>query len=163
MDLKRATCHEAGHVVVALCYEFRVDGIEVFEGRFRTMCVLDDPARTDEERFVFLAGGIAGEEFEFPKYDPEGCKDDQAQITKRGGGLIETYLPDATKIIDPNNDCFRALRSKITTKAIEKSMEMMISGGKNSFRLISGVEIQQIWTACQARQRQQDATASKKA
>jgi hypothetical protein len=149
MDLKRAACHESGHVVVALFYGFRVDGIEVFEGRFRTISDLDDSNRADKERFVFLAGGIAGEKSEFSGYDPTGCNDDRDKITQRGGGLIETHLDDAIKIIKSNDQCFREFRKKITTRSIEKQMEMSISGGKNSFKLVSGDKIQQIWAACQ--------------
>jgi len=64
MDLKRPSCHEAGHTLVALYFGFRVEGIEVFEGRLQTMCQLDAEDRTDKERFIFLAGGIAGEKSE---------------------------------------------------------------------------------------------------
>ncbi|MGA7225159.1 MAG: hypothetical protein WBX16_20040, partial [Candidatus Acidiferrales bacterium] len=69
MDLKRPSCHEAGHAVVALFLGFRVEGIEVLEGRLRTVCHLDADDRTDEERFIFLAGGIGGEKSDLGRYD----------------------------------------------------------------------------------------------
>lgn len=60
-DWTRAACHEAGHTVVGLYFGFRVDKIEVADRRPRIMCDMDshEPA----ERFLFLAGGIAGEKF----------------------------------------------------------------------------------------------------
>jgi len=151
MDLKRPTCHEAGHVVLALFFNFRVEGVEVFEGKLRTMCQLDAKDRTDKERFIFLAGGIAGEKSELGFYDTTSCKDDQEKIFERGGESIETYLADAAGIIESNKECFRELRKKITIRVIERSMEMSISGGKNSFKLVSDGEIQQIWAGRQSR------------
>ncbi len=150
MDLKRPICHEAGHAVVALFLGFRVDGIEAFEGRLRTMCELDAKDRTDTERFIFLAGGIAGEKSGLGKYDSGGCNDDQKKILDRGGESIETYLPHAAGIIDSNRECFQELRRKITNRAIEESSETLIAGGKNSFKLITGDEMQRTWTAFQA-------------
>jgi hypothetical protein len=155
MDLKRPCCHEAGHAVVALFFGFRVDGIKVFGGRFHTMCQLDAKDRTDKERFIFLAGGIAGEKSSLGNYDSGGYNDDQKKISERGGESIEVYLADATRIIDSNKESFREIVKKITTRAIERSMEMSISGGKNSFKLVTGAEIQQVWTVCQSRQLQQ--------
>ncbi len=152
MDLKHPSCHEAGHAVVALFFGFRVEGIEAFEGRLCTMCQLDAEDRTDKERFIFLAGGIAGEKSDLGQYDSGGYNDDQKKISERGGESIETYLADAAGIIESNKGCFRELRKKITIRSIERSMEMSISSGKNSFKLVTGDEIQQIWTVCQSPQ-----------
>ena len=58
MHLKRPSCREASHAVVALFFGLRVEGIEAFEGRLRTMCQLDVEDRTGKEHFIFLAGGI---------------------------------------------------------------------------------------------------------
>ncbi len=98
MDLKRPSCYEAGHAVVALFFGFCVERIEVFEGRLRTMCQLDAEDKTDKERFIFLAGGIAGEQSGLGHYDPGGCNDDQKKISERGGQSIETYLADGAGI-----------------------------------------------------------------
>lgn len=152
MDRNHASCHEAGHAVVALFFGFRVEGIEVFEGRFRTVCRLDAEDRSDAERFILLGGGIAGEKSELGYYDAGGCNDDQKKISELGGQSIETYLADAARIIESNKDCFQELRKRIMIRAIEKSMEMSISGGKNSFKLLIGDEIQQIWRVRQSRQ-----------
>lgn len=150
MDLKRPSCHEAGHVVVALFIGFHIEGIEVCEGRLLTMCELDAGGRTNRERFIFLAGGIAGEKCDLGTYDSVGCKDDQKKISERGGGAIETYLTDAVGIIELNMQCFRELRKRITKRAIEESGEMEMSGSENSFKLITGDEIKQIWSAFQS-------------
>jgi hypothetical protein len=150
MDLRRPICHEAGHAVVGLFLGFRIDGIEVFEGRLRTICELDAKHRTDTERFIFLAGGIAGEKSGLGEYDPGGCNDDQKKILDRRGDSIKTYLPHAIGIIDSNRECFQELRRKITNRAIEEGSETSITGGKSSFKLITGDEMQRIWTALQA-------------
>src|SRR5580700_2988380 len=110
MDRSHATCHEAGHAVVALFFGFRVEGIEVFEGRFRTMCQLDAQDRTDAQRFILLSGGIAGEKSELGYYDPGGCNDDQKKISELRGLSIESYLPDAAGIIESNKECFQEIR-----------------------------------------------------
>jgi hypothetical protein len=152
MDIRRPSCHEAGHAVVALFLGFHIEGIEAFEGRLRTVCQLDAKDRTDKERFIFLAGGIAGEKSELGHYDSGCCNDDQEKISERGGESIETYLGDAAGIIEANKGGFRELRKKITIRTIERSMEMSMSGGKNSFKLVTGDEIRQIWTVYQSRQ-----------
>jgi len=152
LSLSSASCHEAGHAIVALFFGFRIEGIEVFEGRFRTMCPIDAHDRTDKERFIFLAGGIAGEKSELGHYYAAGYNDDQKKISERGGESIESYLDDAAEIIQSHKECFRELREKIKVRAIEKIMEMSMSSGKNSFKLVTSDEIQQIWTACQPRQ-----------
>jgi hypothetical protein len=148
MDLRHPSCHEAGHTVVGLYFGFRIDGIDVFEGRFRTLCDLDSVDRSDNERFVFLAGGIAGEQSGLGRYDFGGRNDDQTKISERGGGPIEAYLPEAIKIVESNGECLRQLRSRVTTRTMEKIMERQLSGGGNSFKLLTGEEIQSIWTAC---------------
>jgi hypothetical protein len=147
-DFKPASCHEAGHVLVGLYFRFVVERVEVSEGRFQTMCQIDASDRTDQERFVFLAGGVAGEKCELGSYDLDGYKDDQRKISERGGASIETYLPDAARIIESNKECFNKLWEQIRNRAIQKRMEMMISGGGNSFKLLTSDEIQQIWTPC---------------
>ena len=146
MDWKRPSCHEAGHAVVGLHLNFSIEGIEVFEGRLRTMCQLDCGDRTDEERFVFLAGGVAGEKSETGGYYSAGCKDDQAKIFQRGGKSIEAYLPEAARIIQSNKKCFDEMRKRIVMRTIEGSVVTSIAGGKNSSRLLTSGEIQLIWS-----------------
>ena len=59
MDLRHPSCHEAGHTVVGLYFGFRINGIDVFEGRFRTLCDLDavDRRITNGSSFS-LAGSL---------------------------------------------------------------------------------------------------------
>jgi hypothetical protein len=146
MDAKRGYCHESGHTTVGLSRGFHVAGIDVFEGRLRTICELDANDRSDMDRFIFLAGGIAGEKVGLGNFDHGGCGDDQEKITERGGQSIEMYLADAAKIIESKKECFQELRKKIAIRVIEKRMERSISGGGNTFKLLSGDEIQQIWS-----------------
>jgi hypothetical protein len=145
--------HEAGHTVVALHYGFQIDRIEVFEGKFRTMCVLDAPERTDEERYEFLAARVAGEKAGLDnQFDPGGYKDDQEKITARGGASIETYLPAATSILAANRACLDQLKSRIASRAVQKVTERMISGGSNSFGLLTSEDIQEMWKGCKSGQ-----------
>jgi hypothetical protein len=149
IDYANPSWHEAGHTVVALHYGFQLDRIDVSQGKFRTMCVLDAPERTDEERYVFLAGGVAGEKAGLNnQYDAGGYKDDQEKITARGGASIETYLPAATAIVSANRACLDKLKGQIANRAVQKVAERMISGGSNSFGLLTSEDIQEIWNAC---------------
>jgi hypothetical protein len=143
--IARGSCHEAGHTVVALHFGFRVEGIDVREGRFCVMCDLDTANKTDEERFIFLAGGIAGEKYRLGTFDQGGYAGDQSEISERGGESIESYAPRAIEIIESNHACFEELKKKITLCAVARSMEMSITGGKNSFKLVTAAEIEQIW------------------
>jgi hypothetical protein len=146
VETKRPSCHESGHTIVGLSLGFHIAGIDVFEGRLRTICVdLDAQDKTDMDRFIFLAGGIAGEKVGIGNFDRSGCRDDQQKITDRGGKVIDTYLVDASRIIESSKARFEELKKQIVVKMITKSMEMAISGTGNSFRLISGDEIQRIW------------------
>lgn len=144
MDQRRASFHEAGHAVVGLHLGFLIAGIEVAQGRLCTMCDLDSGERTDADRFVFLAGGIAGEKSEFATYDFDGCKDDQAKVSERGGASIETYLAEAAKIIRLNKEAFDQLRKKIMMRLIAAGMTMSITGGKSSYKLLTEDELRQI-------------------
>jgi hypothetical protein len=74
------------------------------------------------------------------------------KIYERGGESVETYLPEAARIIESNNQCFRELTKRIMFRAIERSTVMSITGGRNSFKLLTEDEIQEIWTAYQSRQ-----------
>jgi hypothetical protein len=52
--------------------------------------------RPAKDRYAFLAGGIAGEQFVLGDYDLKAMQDDQNKITQRGGGRIDDYLPGGT-------------------------------------------------------------------
>ncbi len=138
-------CHEAGHVITALHLGFRVDGIEIFQGKPRTMCDLYAAERINEERYVFLASGIAGETCDFRNYDRAACGDDQARISELGGGSIETYLPAASEIINAHKGSFNELKKKITIRILERRMEGMIVGSGNTFKVLPPAEIERIW------------------
>lgn len=144
-ELARAICHEAGHLVIALHFGFRVDRLEIDKGKPLVTCDLDAAERSAQERYLLLTGGIAGEKLGIGNYDPAPCRRDQQQIAERGGESIETYLPEAVLLIESRKPIFDELRKQIMIKVITKSMEMMMVGGENSFRLFSGDEIRQIW------------------
>jgi hypothetical protein len=138
--------HESGHVVVALHQGFHVEGIQIFQGKPRTMCQLDTVGRTNSERYVFLAGGIAGETRDLKNYDPDACGDDQAKIIEFGGGSIDIYLPAALAIIDAHSGSFQTLKTKIAIRMIERKMEGMLVGSGNTFEVLPRAEIERIWS-----------------
>ena len=55
--------HEAGHSTAALCLGFPIQRVSVTKGIPFAEVILDSPERTNQERFIFLAAGIAGEQF----------------------------------------------------------------------------------------------------
>jgi hypothetical protein len=143
----RPICHEAGHLIVGLHFDFRIERLEIAGGKPRVVCDLDAVERSSSERYIFLAGGIAGEKFGIGNYDPVPCRADQQQITERGGESIDTYLTEAVQVIAFYERCFGELRKQIICRAIEKTMQMAITGGENSFELLSDAEIQRTWEA----------------
>jgi hypothetical protein len=142
-------CHEAGHVIAALHLGFRVDSIEIIQGKPATMCDLNAADRTNEERYIFLAGGIAGETCDLGNYDRAACGDDQARISELRGGPVQTYLPAASEIIDAHNGCFRELKKKITFRMLERQMVGMIVGSNNTFTVLPRAEIERVSNAFQ--------------
>jgi hypothetical protein len=143
--MERWICHEAGHVITALHLGFRVDSIEIFQGKPRTMCDVYAAERTNEERYLFLAGGIAGETCDFRNYDRTACGDDQAKISELGGESIETYLPAASEIINAHKGSFHELKKKITFRMLERRMVGMVLGSGNTFSVLPRAEIERVW------------------
>jgi hypothetical protein len=143
--MERWISHEAGHVMTALHLGFRFDSIEIFQGKPRTMCDVYADGRTNEERYVFLAGGIAGETCDLGNYDRGACGDDQAKISELGGRPIETYLHAASEIINIHKGSFHELKTRIKIRTLERRMEGMIVGSGNTFGVLRRAEIDRIW------------------
>jgi hypothetical protein len=152
--VERAMSHEAGHAVVGLHFGFRIDGIDVKSGRPRTECHLDSLERSNRERFVFLAGGIASEKVfdSASDYDHAASGNDQSMITERGGGSIAEYLPEALRILHSREKVLRCLKERlcrelVVQKAKARMRAIIGSGSGNSFRLLAGEQIKEIWAA----------------
>ena len=149
MDIKRAICHEAGHVVAALHLGLRVERIEVHQGIPRSLIVMD---RTREMKVV-LASGVAAERLEFGDHDDKGSADDQKKISECGGGAIESYLDEACSIIRLNEPCFSRLRERLTLKWTENQAESEAGCNFNAdsssltFELLSRQDIETIWSS----------------
>jgi hypothetical protein len=144
MSLRPPSWHEAGHVVVGLHFGFVIESVAALQGKLGTMCQLEAPERTNEERYVFLAGGIAGEKYGIGGYEFNPCRQDQERIAGFGGGVIETYLPAALEIVGFYHACLRQFQKEIIKKTIARTMEMSF-GLPNSFTILSGAEIERIW------------------
>lgn len=113
-DIERAICHEAGHVVVARYFGISVDSVRMVGGYPVTYVYISElnqlPA---SQQYAYLAGGVAAEQFVYGDYDTLGMGGDQAEITRRHGGAIGLYLPDALTIIRSNSRWFQNLRTRI--------------------------------------------------
>jgi hypothetical protein len=146
--MERWICHEAGHITVALKLGFRVESVEIFQGKPRTMCELSAADRTDDERYVFLAGGVAGELSVFREYDRTARGSDQALITEFGGGSIDAYLPQASEILNSTQNFHGELKKRIKLRILERSLEGMILGSSNTFPILARATIEDLWNAC---------------
>jgi hypothetical protein len=152
-DRARAICHEAGHTVVGLHFGFHIDKVEISEGRSNVKCAdLESSERSANERFVFLAGGIAGEKFFDPSSDycREAASCDQSMITKLGGRSIEEYLPEALDTVRSHEKVLGVLRTQMTKRWVAEEFQLRFvaaAGGKRSrsFPLLSRQEIEKIW------------------
>ena len=143
--MTRESCHEAGHALVALCLEFQVERIEVLHGLPTTVCNLDSPQRTSEERYLVLAGGAASEVLSFGNYCRETSKRDQEMIAERGGGDIEYYLPEAQRIIGSNESCFIRFADHLALAWLVAAAEATFTSDPDSYVVLSQTEIERIW------------------
>jgi hypothetical protein len=144
MDWRHPTWHEAGHVVVGLHLGFLIESVKAVQGKLGTVCHLNSQERTNEERYEFLTGGIAGEQYGIGNYESDPCRRDQEQIVEFGGGLIETYLPAALEIVSQYDRCIRQFQKEIMMKTVARTMEMSF-GGTNSFIILTQSNIGRIW------------------
>ncbi len=143
--IKRAICHEAGHAAVALHLGFLVQRIEVVNGLPECLVDLDNPAKTGEQKYTVLAGGLASEQLLCGGYDQEACRDDEQKASERGGQAIEDYLPKALTIIKANQARLRMLRKKLTGRWIEENAASGFDAGSFSFELMSREELERLW------------------
>jgi hypothetical protein len=146
VDIKRAICHESGHVIVALHLCFHVERIAIAHGRPHLLTSnLDSPQRTAQERYIFLAGGIASEISIFGDYDYAGVRLDQNMLSERGGGPIENYVPDALKIIQSNENRLSRLRKELTARWIAAAAEAAFDSDPDTFELMSCSDVERTW------------------
>jgi hypothetical protein len=149
--MKRAICHESGHAVVALYLGFHVVKFEVSEGFPKVICDLDCLQKTQEERCIVLAGGIASETLCYGNFDRQASGRDQNMITQNRGGTIDSYLPQALSILRSNKSCLRRFRERLTIAWVKAAAESAFDSVTHSFELLSQVEIEDIWKTCQTR------------
>ena len=154
MDLvKRASCHEAGHMTVALHFGREVRSAGLFEGRPKVDSPLESPGSDiPRECFVFLTGGVAGELLCDPRtpFDPGGAGVDQQMITERGGGEIKEYLEETLAVLHSRQKAWAALQYAFLTKLrnaqVESTMGGILGAGQRRTKtLLTGDQIRQIW------------------
>ena len=144
-DTKIRHCvHEAGHVITAWHFGFLITSVRFEKGFTQTICDLDSPEKTDAERFVSLAAGVAAEIGRFNDYDKDGCVRDQAEISKRGGRQIGDYVPLASEIITSNKNRFTSLVLKLKRNWIKGEQESAFDPGWPSLMLLSSSELEEI-------------------
>jgi len=149
--MKRASCHEAGHIIVAFKLGIPVEAVRV-ENRLILTDVwkddLDSTARPAIDRYAFLAGGIAGEQLVFGDYDPVAMRNDQAKVTQRNGVEIETYLPDALAIVSAGKFCLDHVRRQLYLNWITARAEAQFCSDSDSYTVLSRSDLDDILRAC---------------
>jgi hypothetical protein len=145
MPLIRAVRHEAGHAVIALHYGLSMSRISV-EDRVAKTFIKDSDwlAIGASERYVFLAGGIAGEFVAWGNYDRQGLEHDQKLISQFGGGPIETYLPTALEILRTHQRLLDRLAQVLNANWIKSSVEASVEANPDSFDLLEPGELDQL-------------------
>lgn len=149
--MKRATCHEAGHIVVAFKLGIRVEGVRVANRLLVTDVRADDldsASRPAIERYAFLAGGIAGEQFIFGGYDRVAMQDDQKKVTERNGTAIETYLPKALAILTASESCLCRVRKELSIKWMQAYAEAQFTSDSDTYPILSRTELDDILRSC---------------
>lgn len=141
----RAVRHEAGHAVIALNYGLNISKISVVNRVAKVLIADSDWLAIDAaQRFVFLAGGIAGEFVAWGNYDHKGMESDQAMIRHLGGGAIKEYLPQAVAILRANRRLLDHLAEVLNTNWIKSSVEASVDSDPDSFDLLERAELEQL-------------------
>ena len=140
--MKRAMSHEAGHAVIGLYFGFDIEGVAVTNRLPHTsISDFDSPERAPEQRFIFLAAGIASEYLTFGNYDGEAMGSDQRLIYERGGGVITEYLPAAMDILRANETRLNRIKDELALKWISARAEAQFSSDPDSYELLSRQEL----------------------
>jgi hypothetical protein len=155
--IKRASCHEAGHMAIALHFGREVKSAGLFEGRAKVDSPLEPPdSDVPRECFLFLTGGVAGELLCDPQtpFDTEGAQVDQQMITERGGEQIETYREEALAILRACQKAWSALQyaflKELRTAQLQSTMGGMLGAQPSRTKtLLTGDQIKQVWDANQ--------------
>jgi hypothetical protein len=155
--IKRASCHEAGHMTVALHFDRKVESAGLVAGRANVDSPLEPPGSdVPRECFVFLTGGVAGELLCDPRtpFDAGGARVDQQMITERGGELIDTYLEEALAVLRSHHKAWAALQVAFLTKLRIAQSQITMTGlmGNAQSRttiLLASEQINEIWDANQ--------------
>jgi hypothetical protein len=152
---KRASCHEAGHMAIALHFNREVRSAGLVAGRPKVDSPLEPPGSDiPRECLVFLAGGIAGELLCDPNtpFDSGGAGVDQQMITERGGGQIKEYLEEALAILRSHQKAWNVLQyaflKELRTVQVQSTIGGHVGVGQSLTKtLLTGDQIKQIWDA----------------
>jgi hypothetical protein len=145
-NLNRAMSHEAGHAVIGMHFGFDVAGIAVTNRLPHTsISDLDAPDGTPEQRYIFLAAGIASETLFFGDYDRQAIGSDQRFINERGGGVITDYVPAALEILRANKGRLKRIKDQLALRWISARAEAQFSSDPDSYELLSRQELDEIW------------------
>lgn len=144
--MDRALVHEAGHAIIALHLGFRVERIEI-ANRFPRVIIanFDGKERTQAERYVVLAGGIANESLSFGNYDQNALGADQREIQVRRGGPITDYVSDALQILNTNKARLDSLVKRLSLNSIATRAEAQFSSDPDSYEIMDATQLAEIW------------------
>jgi hypothetical protein len=145
-NMNRAMLHEAGHAVIGMHFGFDIAGIAV-TNRLPHISIsdLDAPEKTPEQRYIFLAAGIASESLSLGDYDRQAMRSDQGFIYDRGGRVITDYLPAAQEILRANEGRLNRIMNQRALKGVTARAEAQFSSDQDSYELLSRQELDEIW------------------
>ena len=145
--MDRALVHEAGHAIIAMHLDFRVERIEV-ANRFPRLILsnFDDRERTSGERYLVLAGGIASEHLFCGNYDQDAMGADQREIQALGGGPITDYISDALQILCTNKARLDLLVKELSLNSIAARAEAQLSSDPDSYEIMNATQLAEIWS-----------------
>ena len=144
--MNRAMIHEAGHAVVGMHYGFNIAGIAITNRLPHTsISDFDAPEKTADQRYIFLAAGIASETLATGHYDQQAMGADQKLIYERGGSVITDYLAAAQEILRANEGRLNRVMNQLSLNSITARVEAQFSSDPDSYELLSRQELDELW------------------
>jgi hypothetical protein len=127
--VNEAIPHEAGHIVVGMLVGVPIRGLALHIvrtdqgtgiGDFATQSVEPPdeeipniPATVLKSYELFIAGGLAGNNFAFIPATAESLQNDRVKLARVGTASLEEAAKEAVKLIDKHRQIFRRLRTVI--------------------------------------------------
>ena len=152
--------HEAGHIVVGMAVGMPIAGLEVHVvvsaqgkkiGDFATKSlepsdeqIPKTPPSVLKDYKLFLAGGLAGNEFAGIPASNESLQNDRLKLARVGADNLEAMSEMATEIIKSDSQKFGRLTSLIRERFLALMADPTLQSGR--YTLISQQDLRQIFS-----------------